>query len=215
MADTRDAVIQKDLILKGAIRNGRRIDVYGYVEGQLVAETLHIHEGGRVFGTARVENAEIAGLLQGEAIVRNLISIATSGSVVGNIRYGRIALAPGGNLSAEVRNIPPQIAGDLEVAVRRGGSIAITTMDLTAVDPDDEATTLVFAISNAQGGWVARRGATRQPIEQFTEADIEAADILFVHDGSKGSAASFDVTVTDHAGASSGAPQTVRVAVGD
>lgn len=209
----RDAILQSDVVLKGTIRNGGRIDVFGYVEGQVNADKLNVHEGGRVFGTARVTDADIHGEMQGEALIRNLINIGAGGTVTGNIRYGRIAMQPGGNLSAELRNIPPDVAGDLEIAVRRGRSVVVTTMDLMAVDPDDSAENLQFSVTQISGGWIAHANAMRDAIDHFTEAEIEAGAVFFVHDGSAEAEAAFDVVVTDHAGATSGVPKTVRVAV--
>jgi hypothetical protein len=50
-------------------------------------------------------------------------------------------------------------------------------------------------------------------VTSFKQADIEAARVQFVHDGTDGNWASFDVVVVDGAGAASGAAQTVKVAV--
>jgi hypothetical protein len=50
-------------------------------------------------------------------------------------------------------------------------------------------------------------------IDRFTQADIEARNVLFTHDGSNGGRASFDVVVADRSGATSGEPRTVTVTV--
>lgn len=210
---SRDAIIQKDAVLKGTIRNGGRIEVHGYVEGNLTADTLHVYPGGRFAGQLRATNAEIQGVLQGDAVIKQLISIASTGQVEGNIRYGRIALEAGGELSAELRNIPPELAGDLELVVSRGRSVVVTVMDLLAVDPDDRAEALTFSVTNAVNGWLALDGNMRQPVTRFTQADIDAGRVSFVHDGSDGTRASFEVVVADDDGATSGKAQTVSVAV--
>lgn len=210
---SRDAVIQRDMVIKGKITNGRRIEVYGYLEGHVDAETVVVHDGGRLFGTLRAENAEIRGDVQGEAVVKQLISIGTGGSVSGNVRYGRIAMEPGGQLSAEMRNIPPEISGDLQLAVGRSRSVTITSMDLAANDPDDKAKDLTFTVSNVMNGWVVFAADEGQAIAQFTQADLGAGGVIFRHDGSAGASASFDVVVADAKGETSGAPRTVRVHV--
>jgi len=210
---SRDALIQGDTIIKGTILNGGAIDVFGYVEGNVVAQELRVHEGGRLAGKLRADTAEIRGTLQGEAVVKRLFKIASTGVVEGDIRYGSISLEAGGDLSAELRNIPPEIAGDLELVVSRGQSVAVTVMDLMAIDPDHGADALTFSISNPTGGWVAVSEAPRDPVTAFKQADIDAGRVQFVHDGSSGQWASFDVMVVDGAGAASGPPQTVKVAV--
>jgi cytoskeletal protein CcmA (bactofilin family) len=206
-------VIREDTIIKGEIRNCRQMEVYGYVEGNVAADTLLIHPSGQCYGTVKTESAEIRGTLQGDVVVKHLISIRDTGSVSGNVQYGALAMEPGGNLTAEMRNVPPAVAGDLDVTVARGRSVTITLEDLHAVDPDDEAKDLVFTVSNARNGFVTLSSAPGRPATKFTQADLEAGKVSFKHDGTAMPAASFDVVVADHTGATSGAPQTVKVTV--
>jgi cytoskeletal protein CcmA (bactofilin family) len=208
-----DAIIRQDTVIKGAIRHGGRIEVFGYVEGEIDAQLLVVHEGGRVYGRAKVENAQVQGTLQGDMVIRQLISIGSSGEVVGNVRYGAITMEPGANLTAELRNVPPELAGDFHLLVGRGRSVVVTPMDLAALDPDDAAHALTFRVSNARNGWVAYDGRLKEPVERFTQADLSNGLIRFVHDGNGADSASFDVVVSDLAGADSGAPQTVSVTI--
>ncbi len=208
-----DMVVSADLAIKGNVKNGRQIDIHGYVEGELEAENLVVHPGGRFFGKLRVNTADIKGELQGDVSVKSLITIRQSGSVSGNVRYGRLAMEEGANLSADVRNIPPEIGGDLMIAVRSGGRARVTTMDLTAHDPDDDATDLVYSVSNPINGYVVLEKSPTTRVESFTQADLEDGSVSFRHDGSQAPTASFDVVVKDASGATSGAAQTVKVAV--
>src|SRR5262249_8044764 len=102
---------------------------------------------------------------------------------------------------------------DLQLTAERGKGVAVTLQDLTALDPDDEAKDLVFTVSNAKNGFVALVAAPARSIARFTQADLEPGRIIFKHDGSNTTLASFDVVVADHTGATSGAPQTVRISV--
>jgi cytoskeletal protein CcmA (bactofilin family) len=206
-------IVREDTIIKGEIRNCRQMEVYGYVEGDVAAEQLLIHPHGRCYGTVKTGSAEIHGDLQGTVVVKNLINIHDSGSVSGNVRYGKLALAAGGSLSAEVRNVPPGIAGDLDLTVVKGRTVPITREDLHAVDPDDTAKDLTFTVSNATNGFVALSGAPRRAATTFTQADLDAGQVLFAHDGTSTNVASFDVVVADASGATSGAAQTVKVSV--
>ena len=205
--------MQEDTIIKGEIRNCRQMEVYGYVEGDVAADNLLIHPSGQCYGTVKTESAEIRGKLQGDVVVKHLISIRDSGSVSGNVQYGALAMEAGGSLSAEVRNVPPTLAGDLDLTVARGRSVAITLEDLHAVDPDDDARDLVFSVSNPRNGFVSLASAPGRPAAKFTQADLEGGRVSFAHDGTATQAASFDVVVTDHSGATSGRPQTVKVTV--
>lgn len=206
-------IINSDTVLKGEIRNCRRLEVHGYVEGGVEAEAVHVHKDGKLFGTIKSDTADVHGTLQGEASIKNLMNIHTSGSVIGNVRYGRLAMEPGAELSAEVRNVPPSLAGDFDLTVSKGRSVPITLQDLSALDPDDNAQDLTFTVSNARGGFVALMSAPTTPVSQFTQADLESRQVSFKHDGGPSTTASFDVVVSDRAGATSGAAQTVRVGV--
>ena len=205
-------IVREDTAIKGEIRNCRQLEVYGYIEGDIAAGNVLVHQGGRCYGTIKSESAEVRGDMQGEVVVKNLISIKSSGSVSGNVRYGKLALEQGGNLSAEVKNVPPSLAGDLDLSVSRGKSVRITQQDLTALDPDDTAQNLTFTISNARNGYITMAGG-RSPITRFTQADLASGKVSFTHDGTNTQAASFDVVVADRSGATSGAAQTVKVHV--
>jgi cytoskeletal protein CcmA (bactofilin family) len=206
-------VVREDTILRGEIRNCREVEIYGYVDGDLAADKVHIHKGGQCYGTVKTEHAEVHGTLQGDVTVKHLINIHSSGSVSGNVRYGRLAMELGGILTAEVKNVPPAIAGDLDLAVERGRSVQVTLDDLTAIDPDDDPKDLIFTVANATHGFVTLAGAPARLVNRFTQADLQNGRVQFRHDGSDSRVASFDVVVTDHSGATSGAPQTVKVAV--
>ena len=206
-------IIDSNTAFDGSIRNCRRLEIYGYVQGDVAAGELIVHHGGNFYGQAKTASAEISGTLQGDIIVDGLIRIHPSGVVAGNVHYGRLAMEHGADLSAHVRNVPPRLLGDFEITVVRGRSIRITTQDITAVDPDDAAVDLVFEVSSPIHGFVAIAGSPSATAAKFTQADLLGGRVVFKHDGSTATAASFDVAVTDKSGASSGPPQTVHVIV--
>src|SRR5437870_4690832 len=85
-------VVREDTIIKGEIRNCRRMEVYGYVEGDVAADNLLVHPSGRCFGTVKIGSADVHGTLQGDVTVKNLISIRSTGAVSGSVRYGQMAM---------------------------------------------------------------------------------------------------------------------------
>lgn len=207
------AVIGQDLFIKGEVRNGREVEIHGTVHGSVAAEHVVVHPGGRVVGVLDAGSADIHGHMDGRVRVRNLISIAAGGAVHGDVRYGRLALAAGGDLAAEVRNIPPDLLGDFEVVVRRGRSVRVTSADLTAVDPDDTPDHLTYHVSNVTHGYLARAGALKQAIVTFLESELAGGLVYFVHDGLSADTAGFDVAVSDPSGGTSGDPRRVTVVV--
>ncbi len=206
-------VLSADAFITGEIHRCRRVEVYGYIDGRVATEQLIIHQGGRLYGTVSTSDAQVSGDIQGDITVNKLLDIKSVGAVSGNVRYGQLAMQPGGDLSAELTNVPPSLAGDLEVSVTRGGTVTITTVDLTAIDPDDAPADLTFTVSEERGGMIVLSDDTATGISQFTQADLEANKVCFKHDGSGGSYASFKAMVADDDGATSGKAQTVNVRV--
>lgn len=212
-AERGKGVIGADLVIYGDVRNAVDIDVLGSVIGSIAAQRVTIHPSGRVAGALNAEDAAVHGRLEGRVRVRQLISIGRAGAVHGDVRYGQLALEPGGDLAADVRNLPPELGGDFEMTVRRGRATRISPADLSATDAEDLASRLTYHVSNAQHGFVVLASAPGQAVESFTQADISGGKVSFLHDGGDGSVAGFDVVVSDSQGATSGAARRVSVAV--
>lgn len=211
--DTGRAVIGADLVVYGDLRNALDVEVLGSVVGKLEAERVIIHPTGRVEGALNAAHARVNGHLEGRIRVRELISIGDGGIVRGDVRYGQLELSPGGDLAASVRNMPPELSGDFEMTVRRGRATMVTPADLSATDAEDGATALTYHVSNVLNGYLALSAAPRTAVESFSQSDIGAGRVNFVHDGSEEAEAGFDVMVMDSQGASSGVPRRVTVAV--
>ncbi|MEZ5925440.1 MAG: polymer-forming cytoskeletal protein [Hyphomicrobiaceae bacterium] len=205
-------LIRDDMIIKGSIRRCRQLEVHGYIEGEVEAGSLLVHESGRIFGKVRADNIEVLGTVQGDVVIKHLCHIRSTGTVAGSVLYGELAMESGGDLTADVRNVPPTLGGDFELAVDKGRAVRITTRDLTAYDPDDAPEHLTYMITNPRHGYVAIGGASR-PVETFTQADLMGDRVLFVHDGSGGHEATFDVVVADKQGATSGEARRVTISV--
>ena len=206
-------VVSADTTVTASIRNCRRLEVFGHVEGDVIADEVLVQDGGQLHGTVRAGSAEIRGTVQGDVRVKNLIAIRSGGSVTGNVQYGSMTLESGGNLAAEVRNVPPRLVGDFSITVARGKSARVTTLDVAAIDPDNAPEQLTYAVSNEAGGHVAFTEASSERIATFTQADLNRNRVIFVHDGGPARGAHFDVVVTDSDGATSGRPRTVDVVV--
>lgn len=211
--ERRRAIIGGDLVVQGAIRHAHEVEVWGTVVGGIAADRVVIHPGGRVVGTLEADAADVHGLLDGRVRVRNLISIAATGAVRGDVRYGQLALAVGGDLAAQVRNVPPELNGDFELTVRCGSWTRITSADLLATDVEDGAQHLTYAVGNAEHGFVAFAADPGRPATHFTQADIDNSALIFVHDGAEDATAGFDVVVTDGQGAVAGPARRVAVTV--
>lgn len=207
--------IAADTELAADVRNCRRLEVHGVVEGDVVADDVVVFEGGRVSGRLRTQNLEVRGSIEGDVVVRTLITIRSNGSVTGDVRYGRMMLETGGELTAKVKNVPPELTGDFFVTVPRGQHVVITSEDIVAIDPDNTADELTFTVSDIRGGYIVFDGDMGNAVNHFTQADLNLKKVLFVHDGGLERTGKFDVVVHDAQGASSGKPRTVDVSITD
>lgn len=207
------SIIQDGTFITGTISSRSHIDIHGHVEGDVIGEQVTVHRTGNIYGKLKALSTQIDGIVQGELQIKDLLAISQSGSALGVIEYGRLTLAQGGTLSAELRNIPPEIGGDLDLTVQKGRSVTITGRDLTAHDPDNTAAELTYTISNIKNGFISLSSAPRTAVQTFTQADLNAGLVNFTHDNSAGNRANFDVVVTDAGGATSGDAKTVTVNV--
>lgn len=88
--------------VKGEIADCNTLVVEGTVEATLASDMLEIAESGSFEGTATISNAEIHGQFEGELNVSGLLHVHGTGRVSGTIRYGRIEVASGGEISGTI-----------------------------------------------------------------------------------------------------------------
>jgi cytoskeletal protein CcmA (bactofilin family) len=84
--------------------------VEGTVEATMDSRVIHIAEQGAFRGSAEIDIAEIHGEFDGALTVRQKLVIHSTGKVSGKIRYGKVVIEEGGQLS-----------GEIEVGVGGGG----------------------------------------------------------------------------------------------
>ena len=76
--------------------------VEGRVEATLDSRILEIAENGVFQGTIAVDQAEIRGRFEGEITVRQQLVIQATGTVSGKIRYAKIKVEEGAELSGDL-----------------------------------------------------------------------------------------------------------------
>ncbi len=96
-------IVGPDIKLKGAeITDCDTLVVEGRVEAAMESRVLQIADIGEFVGKAAVDTAEIRGRFNGELTVRKHLVIRATGHVSGKIRYGKISVEEGGELSGDV-----------------------------------------------------------------------------------------------------------------
>ena len=76
--------------------------VEGTVEATMNSRVIQIAEQGAFKGSAEIDLAEIRGEFDGNLIVRQKLVIYATGKVTGTIRYGKLVVEEGGQLSGEI-----------------------------------------------------------------------------------------------------------------
>jgi cytoskeletal protein CcmA (bactofilin family) len=76
--------------------------VEGSVEATMDSRVIQISERGAFKGSAEIDFAEIRGLFEGNLTVRQKLVIYATGKVTGKVRYGKLVVEEGGQLSGEI-----------------------------------------------------------------------------------------------------------------
>lgn len=99
-------------------------------------------------------------------------------------------------LTRDARNDAPTVTTNTGTTVDEGGQVTITTAELNVTDPDDGGGGLTYTLSNIENGYVALSTNTALPILSFTQAQLEANQVVFLHSGGENNG-SFDISVAD------------------
>ena len=71
------------------------------------SRVIQIAEHGVFQGTAGIDVAEIRGRFEGELTARKHLVIHAGGKVTGKIRYGKLAIEEGGELTGDISTLVP------------------------------------------------------------------------------------------------------------
>ena len=90
-------MVGAEIVLSGAISACQKLVVDGRVEADLKdCHEVIIGKGGVIKGSAEIELATIGGLFEGDLTVRGQLVVRASGRIQGEVRYGSLAVEPGG-----------------------------------------------------------------------------------------------------------------------
>jgi len=113
-------IVGPDIKMKGVeIADCDTLVVEGRIEATLDSRVLQIAQNGIFAGTVAVDTAEIHGRLEGELTVRKQLVIHATGKVQGKIRYAKIKVEEGAELSGEISMLD---RGPQGVVVNRTGT---------------------------------------------------------------------------------------------
>jgi len=76
--------------------------IEGTVEASVNSRVLQIAEPGAYKGSAEIDLAEVRGVFDGNLTARHKLVIFATGKVTGKIRYGKIVIEEGGQISGDI-----------------------------------------------------------------------------------------------------------------
>ena len=113
-AERRTLVVGRGISLQGTVQDAERLVVEGTVEATMIqASELSIAPGGVFKGEVEVEDAEIAGTIDGTLTVRASLVVRASGRVLGTARCRRLQVEDGGQITGRIEMITDQPKSDL------------------------------------------------------------------------------------------------------
>lgn len=99
-------IVGPDVKLKGAeILDCDTLVVEGRVEATMDSRVIRIAEQGSFTGKVSIDIAEIHGTFEGELTARHQLIIHATGRVSGKIRYGKLVIDEGGELSGDINTL--------------------------------------------------------------------------------------------------------------
>lgn len=115
-------VVGPGVKLKGAeIQDCDTLLVEGRVEATMDSRFIQVADQGSFDGKVTIDVAEIRGRFNGELTARDHLIIHSTGSVSGKIRYGKIVVHDGGEVSGDIKSLnaaevvtPPKAAANVE-----------------------------------------------------------------------------------------------------
>ena len=105
-AERRTLVVGRGISVQGTVQDAERLVVEGTVEASMIHATeLSISPGGVFKGEVEVEDAEVAGTIDGTLTARGSLIVRATGKVLGTARCRRLQVEDGGQITGRIEMI--------------------------------------------------------------------------------------------------------------
>jgi cytoskeletal protein CcmA (bactofilin family) len=103
-AERRTLVVGRGISVQGTVQDAERLVVEGTVEASMVngLAEISISHGGVFKGEVEVDEAEVAGTIDGTLVARNSLIIRSTGRVLGTARCRRLQVEDGGQITGRI-----------------------------------------------------------------------------------------------------------------
>jgi cytoskeletal protein CcmA (bactofilin family) len=102
-AERRTLVVGRGISVQGTVQDAERLVVEGTVEATMInANELSIAPGGVFKGEVEVDDAEVAGTIDGTLVARATLVVRATGRVLGTARCRRLQVEDGGQITGRI-----------------------------------------------------------------------------------------------------------------
>jgi cytoskeletal protein CcmA (bactofilin family) len=101
-AESGELVIGRGIQVKGQIGACKTLVVEGELDASVEVRLLRLLEGGEFKGAAVVQDADLMGCFDGRLTVTGRLRLSPGARVAGQIRYRRIVIEEGGEITGDV-----------------------------------------------------------------------------------------------------------------
>jgi cytoskeletal protein CcmA (bactofilin family) len=110
--------------------------IEGQVEATVHSKQMEIAKPGTLKGNAQIDVAEIHGEFVGELTARTRLIVHGTGRVTGTIRYGKLVIAEGGEITGDIKRLEPGESGS--TASTPSTTAAVPAASRQALSPSSE-----------------------------------------------------------------------------
>ncbi len=109
-AERRTLVVGRGISLQGTVQDAERLVVEGTVEASMIHATeLSISPGGMFKGEVEVDDAEVAGTIDGTLTARGNLIVRATGKVLGTARCRRLQVEDGGQITGRMEMLTESV----------------------------------------------------------------------------------------------------------
>ena len=111
--EKRTLVVGRGISVQGTVQDAERLVVEGTVEASMIHATeLHVAPGGMFRGEVQVQDAEVAGTIDGMLTAKGSLIIRASGRLLGTAKCRRLQVEDGGQVTGRLEMLSDQAAQD-------------------------------------------------------------------------------------------------------
>jgi len=108
-SERRTLVVGRGISVQGVVQDAERLVVEGTVEASMIHATeLAISPGGVFKGEIEVEDAEVAGTIDGTLTARSSLVVRATGRVIGTAHCRRLQVEDGGQITGRIEMLTDQ-----------------------------------------------------------------------------------------------------------